>query len=58
LTPEVYFLDTDVVTEIGTGHAINAAAKEVISSLWKHYKMRNPGDREGETPASSASPYS
>lgn len=57
MIPKVYFLDTDVITKIGTGHAVIAGAKEVIISLWKHYNTCNPRVREGEMPASSTSPY-
>lgn len=55
LIPKVYFLDPDVITKIGIGHAIIAGTKEVIISLWKHYKMCNPRE-QGESPPSLISP--
>lgn len=58
MIPKVYFLDTDVITKIRTGHTIIAGAEKVIISLWKHCKTCNPRDREGEMPAYSTSPYS
>lgn len=52
----VYFLDPDVVTKIGIGHAIIAGAKEVIISFRKHYKMHNPRG-QGESSLSLITPY-
>lgn len=56
LIPKAYFLDPDVITKIGIGHAIIAGAKEVIISLRKHYKMHNPRE-QGESPLPLNSPY-
>lgn len=51
LISRAYFLDIDVISKVGTGHAIIAGAKDVITLLWKHYKMCNLAAREGEMSA-------